>query len=308
MEKQTQPTQPVQPVMTDKPTTPPPSKTNIWMIICIVLITAIVVGVVVYFWIQGQQKTELLPGKITEAVSPEITTTVTETLPTSPSKISSTPVGKPELTPLDNNWNKYTNPFLGFSLKVPKLMTEPYGQCEFSTANGDNSFRPKEAAVPVKIFEDKDSVFIAAEYNYVLGGESKNANSQSLFAKCDKTQNTVARLADTENYHSPQWQIVVKTINNETELNQFIKTRYGEGCSIMNQDPTTQDGVFKIIVKGDDLDWSVSKCIINYMSEIRYYPAKNKVASWHIGQACNFYYPDFEHCLDTDMTNSFKFE
>lgn len=303
MEQKNQPAQ-VPTIQNVQPSTPPP-KTNIWMIISIILITLILAGAGVFLW---SAKTNVGPSITLPTQTQLPTTKPTQQLTKAVEQPTQTSLQKSELVSLGANWNKFTNHVLGFSLKVPKLMTEPYGQCVFSTANGDNSYRPKEAAVPVKIFEDKDTTYIAAEYVYVLGGETKNANNQSLFSKCDKTVNTVANLADTKNYHSPQWQIIVKTINNEAELNQFIKTRYGEGCSIMSQDPAAQSGVFKITVQGDGLDWSVSKCIINYMSEIRYYPAKNKVASWHIGQACNFAYPTFETCLDQEMTDSFKFE
>lgn len=277
---------------------PPSPKTNIWMIVSIVLITAIVVGTIVYFWQQAQQKTELLPGKTTETVSPPVTNESTSSALTS----------SLEITPLDANWNIYNNPVLGFSLKVPLLMIEPYASCKYVETGSDHSYRPQEGPVPVKIFDSEDTVYIASEYNYQLGGETKDASGRTYFSKCDKITNTMARLVDRANYHSPQWQIIIKTINSDNQLEQFLKNRYGEGCSLGEKKAFTQEGVFDIQIQGDGLDLAETKCPINYATKVLYYPAKQKVAAWDLGQACSFAYPSFEDCKDMEMTDSFRFE
>lgn len=267
-------------------------KTNIWMIISIIIITAIVAGSVVYF---------LLTSK--KAVVP--TNEPPQTSPT----ISLEPVRPPSsITSLDSSWNKYTNYQLGLSLKIPKQMMEPYGLCNYNDKNGDHSYRPAESAVPVKIFEDKDIVYLAAQYNYELSGETKDDSGRTFYSKCDKTVNNVQRLSDWDNYHSPQWQIVVKKIENDNELEQFLKNRYGEGCSLGEKKPAIQNNVFDVTILGDGLDLGETKCPINYATKVKYYPTKKKVAAWDLGQACSFYYPAMENCLDMEMSDSFTFE
>lgn len=185
-------------------------------------------------------------------------------------------------------------------------MIDPYGQCLYSTSNGDHSYRPKEAAVPVKIFETTDNVYLAAEFTYKLTGETKEGG-KSYFAGCDKVENTALLVANRQNYFSPAWRIIIKKITSDAELTQFLKDRYGTGCSLGEKKASSQSGVFNIAIKGDGLDLSETKCPINYMTVVKYYPAKQKVAAWDIGQACSFYYPTVSTCLDTEMTDSFTF-
>lgn len=289
-----QPTVQPQPV----PATPP-QKTNIWMILSIILMTAIVVGAAVYFW-QNASKKETSVEIPAETVQPQFSPLVAA----SPNP---TPLVKPTLTSIDDLWNKYTNPALSFSLKVLKNMVEPYGQCNYSNQNGDHSYRPKEASVPVKIFEEENNVYLAAEYFYKLTGETKE-NNRSYFSGCDKVINSAATVKDMKTYFSPSWRIVIKPIANDSELDKFLKDRYGQGCSLGEKKAAGQNGVFDIKIKGDGKEPPESKCFINYMTVVKYYPAKRKVAAWDIGQACSFYYPTIETCHDTEMTDSFTFE
>lgn len=298
-----------QPITQNQPLSPPPPKSNLWMIISLVLITAVVVGGGVYFWLITQ--TKKAP---TSSTQTQLTPTSQSEQPlTSTAPPISQPAGadyplEPKFISLDEAWNKYDDPIAGFSLKVPKLMIEPYASCKYVDTAGDHSYRPQEGPVPVKFFLDKGVVYLAAEYTYKLGGETKDASGRTYYSKCDKTPNSVIILADRENYHSPAWEISIKTINSDIELEQFLKNRYGEGCKLGEKKPFTQEGVFDIQILGDGLDLGETKCPINYMTKVLYYPAGKKVAAWNIGQACGFAYPDFDNCKDSEMTNSFRFE
>jgi hypothetical protein len=277
-------------------------KTNIWMILFFILLTAMVAGGGVYYYLtqfkkEGVQETPP-QGSQTEVGQPAASVIA------QPSQVTLT---QPTLTSIDDIWNQYTNPALGFSLKVLKNMMEYYGQCYYNDKNGDHSYRPQEAAVPVKIFEEGNMVYIAAEYIYKLTGETKQ-NSRSYFSGCNKTPNTAETVKDMKNYYSPAWRIQINKVSNDNELEQFLKTRYGEGCSLGAQKPTKQTGVFDIEIKGDGKDLGETKCPLNYMTVVKYYPAKQKVAAWDIGQACNFYYPTIDTCRDQEMTDSFTFE
>ncbi len=268
------------------------------MIISIVLITAIITGGLVYFLLSSTKKSAENTGG-TESQSP---------LPSALASPSGSAAAGPSLSSIDNTWNKYTNPTLGFSLKVLKNMIEPYGQCNYVNTSGDHSYRPRPTSVPVKIFETTDNVYIASEFFYKLTGETKE-NGKSFFSGCDKVTNTAVIVADRQNYFSPAWRIVIKNITNDAELTQFLKDRYGQGCSLGEKKPTSQSGVFNIVIKGDGKDLSETQCPINFATAVKYYPAKQKVAAWDLGQACTFTTdPNYQTCSDQEIADSFNFE
>lgn len=278
---------------------PPPTKTNVWMVISLILLTIIIVGGAVYLWLTGR-KTEIVVPPQEIKSTPTVQAEITQTSTISPVL--------PKFISLDETWNQYSDPVLGFTLKVPKMMIEPYASCKYVDTNGDHSYRPQEGALPVKFFSNDGMVYLASEYTYQLSGETADASGRTFFSKCDKTPNNVAILSDRENYHSPLWQIIVKTISSDPELEQFLKNRYGEGCKLGEKKAFSQEGVFDIQIEGDGLDLGETKCPINYMTKVLYSPTRKKVAAWDIGQACSFFYPNFDNCKDMEMVNSFRFE
>lgn len=216
------------------------------------------------------------------------------------------PGGKPEelsacggtassLESLDETWNKYTDCALGFSIKVPKKMSAFYGSCEWKT----DSYRPKEALVPVKIFEDNDNgvVYITSEYYHELAGETVKGGVH-YYSKCDKVLNSLERIkselrSGERGHYQQAWDIVVKDVANDSELDAFIKERYGWGCSLGEKTPAKQEGVYSLGIASPEgvggIEEAFEKgCLVNYMTVLKYFPAKNKVVSWHIGQAYTF--------------------
>ena len=47
----------------------------------------------------------------------------------------------------------------------------------------------------------------------------------------------------------------LKTIKNEDELNKFIKENYGPKCLIGKRNHWKQEGVYQIIVRGEEENW-----------------------------------------------------
>jgi hypothetical protein len=78
-----------------------------------------------------------------------------------------TPTAEPlpsQIISVDEAWYQYTNYQLGFSFRFPRTALSPYGSCKWTEANGDHSYRPEPLYVPVKVFEDGDTTYIAGEY------------------------------------------------------------------------------------------------------------------------------------------------
>lgn len=230
-----------------------------------------------------------------------------------------------ELTSLNETWNQYTNYQLGFSIKVPKEMLHNYGSCKWNEEGGDHSYRPNPALVPVKIHEDKENntVYITSEYYHELAGETIE-NYVSYYSRCNKVPNSLERirreLRAERGHYQQAWDIIVRNVASDSQLDSFIKERYGPGCALGGKKPSEQQGVFdigidiedKTVDRGNLEELARIGCVVNYMTVLRYYSAKNKVVSWHLGQAYTFYkvLGEVERediVYDNEMAESFRF-
>lgn len=209
------------------------------------------------------------------------------------------------LVSLDKTWNLYTNKDYGFSIKVPKEMFHGYGtMCRWD----GESYRPKGGTVPVKIFEGDDGVYISGEYFYELGGE-KIENNSHYYSECNKVQNSLTKLEQNRYFQQQYWKFVTKDIKNDGELDVFIKERYGSGCSLGSKVASEQEGVYEVKIQGDGKDLGETACPLNYATVVKYYPAKNKVISWHLGQAATFVADqNYQTIYDQEMLKSFEFK
>lgn len=209
-----------------------------------------------------------------------------------------------ETVSINSTWNKYTNKKFGFSLIIPKTMIHPNGSCEWVSVN-DHSYRPIEAAIPVKVFRTSNTVYISSEYYYKLTGETVKGSSH-YFSGCQRIDNSLNLLADSKNHYEQFWAIETASVNNETQLEDYIKQNYGEGCHLGQKKESNQMGVYDISIETDVKKLDTSSCPVNFSYQIKYYPIKNRVASWNIGQSCTFRAKN-NVCRDEEMTKSFKF-
>lgn len=248
---------------------------------------------------------EILPPAKERAISPQTTPSPTQRATPTPSVPKEL-----ALTSLNATWNQYTNYQLGFSIKVPKEMLQRYGSCKWDEEGGDHSYRADPALVPVKIYEDtqNSTVYIASEYYYELTGETIE-NYISYYSECNKVPNSLERVrreyrAERSHYQQA-WNIIVKEVANDSQLDSFIKERYGSGCALGQKTPSEQEGVFNVRIEGT----IETGCIVNYITVLRYFPAKNKVVSWHLGQDVTFYkvLGTEDIIYDWEMTESFRF-
>jgi len=203
-----------------------------------------------------------------------------------------------ELTSLDEIWNLYTNHELGFSIKVPKKVLHEYGACQWK----DDSYRGVAEFVPIKVFEN-EKVYISTEYYYEPTGRTVKPEGGVTFSGCDKVTNTLTLLEDRENFYQRRWGIVIETVKNDKELDEFIKEQYGSDCALGDKKLSEQEGVYDVTATGQP-----PACFINYASTLKYYPQKNKVAFWGRGQDVTFW-GDKDHTVvyDGEIVNSFKF-
>jgi hypothetical protein len=236
----------------------------------------------------------------TQEPTQEATAKPTETAAGEESQDELPPVAfaPPEITMLDETWFKYTNYQLGFSINFPRTKIHFMGSCVWNEENGDRSYRYEYSHVPVKIFEDENTVYITSEYQHVLSGETRETDADGgtriFFSECEAVMNSLELLHDPD-YYQEMWEIVVQDIQNDGDLDAFLKTRYGSSCSLGEKVMSGQDGVYDIRIQGDGKDLSETLCPLNYGTVVKYYPEWNKVIAWDTGQAYTF---------SADITNS----
>jgi hypothetical protein len=234
---------------------------------------------------------------------------------TSVNKVESAPTGttnpltgtikpptEPSLVVSDGQMIDYVNNKLKFSIQIPKTAANLYGSCTWVEDGDKSSYRPKLAFTPVKVFEDENSVYIAFEYSYELTGRS-SADSHTYFKGCKKVENSIIKLQQERQ----TWNIISKQVKNDTELESFIKQRFGSACRLGGKTITDQPGVFSVKVIGDGKDLEFSQCILNYMFVIKYAPSIQRVFTFDRGQSFDFPKTlDYSAVYDDDMENSFK--
>jgi len=297
------------------PPPPRPNLTALWIILAIIitfLITSLVVGVGVFFWL-GSRADSLKSDKQNDVVQPAAR----------PSEQPGDNDDNDEsgdnddddgdavmtgftVTSVDAVWDRYTNYDHGFSIKIPRQFYHYNGaDC---TWDGD-SFRPAGGLVPTEVFESPDRIYISSRYFYHLAGETVQ-DFVHYYSQCDQVTNSVAVLQSNQYYEQQKWIFEWRdNVNNNADLEAFLRDRYGSGCSLGTQDPTDQPGVFDVKIQGDGLDLGSTLCPLNYATIVRYYPAEHKVVAWDLGQAITFAADsDWMNTYDQEMVDSFRFE
>ncbi len=220
----------------------------------------------------------------------------------------------PTFTPPKEVWETYVNPELGFLIKYPEMVYGVY-RCP----------PVKPFYVPVKVFGDNKNgiVYITEEYYYDNVGD----NTQDNIVVCKKITHSLESItkeretvvAINDKVHTSANPFLtrvfyIKNIKNDTELNKFINNKYGPGCIVENKNPWKQEGVYEIVVRGEDWgksDLGTTTCPLNFRYKLLYAPIKNKIMSVVLGQECGFgTSPASESykCYDDEMIDSFRFK
>jgi len=103
----------------------------------------------------------------------------------------------------------------------------------------------------------------------------------------------------------PSWRITVADVNNEQELDAFIKKHYGKDCTYHKENTIFQD-TFDIVLESDGKPLDTTECPINYDYYLKYSPINKKVASWNTSQECQIGF-SFDKCFDKQIAQSFHF-
>ncbi|KKS26735.1 MAG: hypothetical protein UV25_C0039G0008 [candidate division WWE3 bacterium GW2011_GWB1_42_41] len=198
------------------------------------------------------------------------------------------PTDTQESGPEDNlvpvGWKAYSNADLKFSINYPKAVYTQQGACEKVGSGDTASYRHKVALVPIKIFEQVDGIFIYPEYRYELS-DSKVVDNVSYFGSCEKVTTALNWLTSSQK----SWNIIAKSVPTKEDLETFVKSKFGSGCSVGTMTSTAVNSkVYDVKIQGDGLELGESKCGINYIYVLKYVPDAKMVYAYDIGQAYSF--------------------
>lgn len=214
-----------------------------------------------------------------------------------------------ELIPIDDDWNLYVNRRLGFSLKVPTSMYRHDADC-YWREDGDSSYRPREGTVPVEIFEGEDTVYITSEYVTVLTEPTQipsGGGYRTRFAGCERLENSVTMLAERD-YTSYIWEIAIRPIDGEADLERLIDDYYGECFSMGEIQPMEGKPYATVRIVGDEKPVEESECLLRGGYVFLYSQELRLAATWGTGQMIHFSSegPNQEG-RDSEMRTSFEF-
>jgi hypothetical protein len=298
MDEQTQTVTPTDDplLQTPVPAAPP---TNWPKIILFILLGIIVLAGAVYAGMQiaKNQTTKTLETSTTEPVTTPTPTKINP-ITTAPTPTITKPAQTSTLDSLDNTWNLYTNNLLGFSIKIPKTASEYGGVC----TNG----KLDTGLVPVKTFSDDLGTYITFEYFYEYPTNNNCQKTTTNLNIIDQRANQWKNGTGNNLIVPGNWHIITTKVDNDNDLENFIKTNYGTGCKI-GAKSLSPSGVYDVKILGDGLDLGTTKCPINYIYALKYSPDLHKAATWGIGQAVVFSSSGYKQEYDSDMVNSFKF-
>ncbi len=218
-------------------------------------------------------------------------------------------------------WTKYISPNLGFSMDTP------------DKAHGNYRCHPRKIMeIPMMVFEDIENkvAYISQEYYYEA---ERDYELDKYIGLCEKITCSLESLK--EKYEKevlmqglPRifgpffgWVIIIKNIQNEDQLDKFIKENYGLGCRAGDKKfwrmYPYQEGVYDISVVGESDDGNTTlgttSCQASWIgrNKLLYFPKKNKVMAVSLGSECTFQTnpesPPYQ-CYDEKMINSFRFE
>ncbi|NMB69723.1 hypothetical protein GYA27_00775 [candidate division WWE3 bacterium] len=174
----------------------------------------------------------------------------------------------PQVVIMDRVWNKYSNLKYKYSINVPKEYYIAQGSCLWKEEI--QKYEYKTAPTESKIFENKNNTYIYPSIIYNL-----NESQQ----ECTKIENTEESVNDsTKN----SWKITAFEADTPEKIDSFIKTEYGDKCTLEVLKPSQKTGEFDVII-GKTQD-----CILDSAYFFKYSENTNTGVSIKMGNSFTF--------------------
>jgi len=135
----------------------------------------------------------------------------------------------------EEGWRNYSSAKFGLSFQYPEKVSNAV-----SGLDGADGF------APVKVTEDSENGVI-----YLTYGPSDTLESlRNEFATLEDGTPNPELITDV----SYGWMMIIKRVSTDDELDGFVKKYYGSGCYVEKRDEQSQEGVYKLTIKGEDWD------------------------------------------------------
>lgn len=134
-------------------------------------------------------------------------------------------------------WKSYSSSKLGISFQYPEKTLNP-------DSSSNSKCTDKDGFTPIKVTEDTDKGAVYLTYGCL----------DTLESLRNETVNATANIVIPHQITKPSygWKIITKKIQNDSELNTFVKDLYGKGCYISEREEQSPKGVYKLTIKGED--------------------------------------------------------
>jgi hypothetical protein len=211
---------------------------------------------------------------------------------------------------LDDEWNRYINHRLGFSIDIPKMYYRTDADCYWNETEDDSSFRPLGGIVTAVVIEAEKSVFITSEFYTELTLPTQipsGAGYRTEFDGCERVENDLEQMRTSERT-SYFWEVVVWDIASEADLEALVDDVYGACFSVGEISPVEGHEYQRVRVQGDGKAPEESTCLLRGAYIFFYSPETGRAATWLTGQS--FHFPanaEFSETYDERMAGSFKF-
>lgn len=263
-----------------------------------VVLFGVLLGLTFWLGMMVKEKTIITPektvnNKINDEAIPTVMPTVTPVVTSNTnSSLESNLVEK------DAENNLYTNNKFGFSLIVPKFTLSSV-ECKKET----DSYRPALGLVPLGYFENDNVVYLAANYFYSLTGEQITPEGKSNFSGCEG-KTTTFDLIEKNRLNSgniANFKIYAANIKNESELENYFKSKYGLGSKLGKKTESKSQGTYDIEI--------LSESDLGFVISAMYNPEKGKLVIFEFLQACNLTHdqPTNNSCDDMGIVESLRF-
>lgn len=265
--------QPIEPIQS----IPPVQNKNIFKILFIVSLIVILGIIIGFYFVLNSKISRLSLIQSNNTVNPQpISTIAPTTIPTTIPTIAST---ESTLVEKDTNNNLYTNNKFGFSLILPKIIEETTCQKNEGSYGLGGSEK-----VNLNFFENGDTIFLAGNYFYNVTGGETTSKGNYIYTGCQKIESTFNSIDQKATKGGTDaLKIYATNVKSDDEMEQFIKSKYGSGCSLGEK--VAGEGDFLIVkITGDGKSLDETKCMSNGV-KVTYSQTKNKIVIFEVGQA-----------------------